>query len=122
MKNVDDIINKETYLQWRAEWRADYASLSKHIRLLKSLRRFQDITRSNPKTPRFTPEDTARFHTLEKELGLVLNLVYLGMFTLTAHDAIAKAKAQATAMLEARKAAKQAAQGCYVPEHAMVPA
>jgi hypothetical protein len=112
MKNVDTIINKETYLQWRAEWRADYAKLSQRIRQLKAVRRFQDIMRSSPKTPRFTPEDVAVLHKLEKELGLVQN-VYGKDITFTPHGHIAQAKEMATAMLEARKASKEAAERSY---------
>lgn len=94
--------NKETYLQWVAEWKAQYGQLSALIRDLKFGRRYQDIERNRPGA---APE-AARYEKLAKAHGN-----QYGWFV---HGQLTAAKAKATELLETRKAAKEEAQRQYL--------
>ena len=89
--------NKEMYLAYRSNWKAQYKELSTNIRNAKFCCWFASL--SNP--DRITPELEQRFASLSKWHG-------------STRYGIMKDKAKATAMLEELKEAKLEAQRQYL--------
>ena len=93
--------NKETYLAYRSEWKANYKQLSQDIRDLKFCRAF-------PQANRFSDpggKNVERYREIENRLFNNPNTCV--------EWKLAQAQAKATAMLEERKASKVEAQRQY---------
>lgn len=97
MKTNIQFTNKTEYLAYRANWRIQYRQLSQQIRDYKFCRWFASLKRAD----RITPTLTDRFEKLKVKHG---SRFYY----------IEPLKAQATAMLEERKASKVEAQRQYL--------
>lgn len=97
MKTNTQFTNKDEYLTYRANWRIQYKQLIQQIRDYKFCRWF--VSLKNP--DRITPALTERFEKLKAKYG---SRFYY----------IEPLKAQATAMLEERKASKIEAQRQYL--------
>ena len=93
--------NKETYLAYRSNWKAQYKELSQQIRDYKFCIWFVSLKRED----RITPEREERFQKITAKYG---NRFYY----------VHSLKKQATAMLEELKEAKQEAQRQYLAEKA----
>ena len=100
--------SKETYLQWRTDWRARYRELSRDIRYLRLLAAARQSGIGNPRWDNCRPHliETAKKFT-NKETG-VCN-VYGHLFLL---------RDEARQMLEWRKESKVMAQAQYAAAHA----
>ena len=98
--------NKQEYLTWRSEWRANYRALSKQIRDIKFARWYADSVRGGVKMSEAQEE---RFKAIHKA-----NATQWGFCP---SSFLQNLKVKATAMLKERKASKIACQECYVREH-----
>lgn len=94
--------NKEEYLTWRAQWRADYKALSAAIRDIKFTRWFEDSARHGVK---MSEAQVARHKAIAKTHG--------EQFGFCPNYALRKLRAKATLMLEERRDSKVAAQSQY---------
>jgi hypothetical protein len=96
-------INKEEYLTWRSQWRADYRALSKQIRDIKFARWSEDSRRGGVK---MSEVQLARYNQIAQPY-IAKHGVFYPSYQLEA------LRAKATAMLEERKLSKQEAQRQY---------
>jgi hypothetical protein len=95
--------NKETYLAYRSEWKAQYKQLSQDIRDLKFCRAF-------PQAKRFeNPKNVERYREIEKRLFNNANTCV--------EWKLEQYRNKATAMLEELKEAKVEAQHQYLVAH-----
>jgi len=92
--------NKETYLAYRSNWKAEYKQLSQQIRDYKFMNWFMSLRLPE----RITPQNQARFDKLKAQYG---SRFYY----------IEPLKAKARQMLEERKASKVEAQRQYLAAH-----
>jgi hypothetical protein len=104
---------KETYLQWTSEWKAQYQALSNDIRDAKYARWYADSARTPNGLKRLSAAQDARYDAIAKRLP-----DRWGMFF--ANAALRRLRAEATALLELRKAAKIEAQRQYLAAHVPV--
>lgn len=111
--------SKETYLQWAAEWKAQYAALSQLIRDLKFARRFhqrslqywmlaKDYVPATPDEARYLKLHAAHAH---KDYGWSVGAIMGQLHAL---------RAKACAMIEMRKESKVEAQRQYLAARAVV--
>jgi len=111
--------SKETYLQWTAEWKAQYAALSQLIRDLKFARRFHQRSLQYwmlakdyvPKTP--DEERYLKLHAkyAHKDYGWSVGTIMGQLLAL---------RVKAYLALETRKESKAEAQRQYLAAHAIV--
>ena len=104
---------KETYLQWTSEWKAQYQALSNDIREVKYARWYEDSARTPSGLKRLSPAQDARYKAIAKRLPDRWGFFY-------ANAALYRLRAEATALLELRKAAKIEAQRQYLAAHQAV--
>lgn len=113
--------SKETYLQWAAEWKAQYAALSQLIRDLKAARRFHTRLLQPwmlakdyvPKTPDEERYLKLRANYAHKDYGWSVGIIMSQLHAL---------RAKACCALETRKESKVEAQRQYLAAHAVVSA
>lgn len=100
--------DRDDYLFWRSEWRAEYRQLSARIRDLKWYLRTDDrlySLRATPAHPRYPDA-----HALER-LKSIQSAYPVGFFV---PSLLHRFQRQATDMLEMRKQSKQLAQAQYL--------
>jgi hypothetical protein len=94
--------NKDEYLRWRSEWKANYKTLIQQIRDVKFARWFEDSRRGGVK---MNAAQTQRYEAIAKA-----HKTQWGFFP---NHVLKQLRDKATTMLAERATSKIAAQECY---------
>lgn len=115
MNSTFTFTNKETYLAYRAEWKAKYAALSETIREKKWMQK--EYSRACNKARLETEGKWPAYYNKIREL-LSKNPRYIHLEQKYKNDGrwLEKLRKEATEMLEELKAAKQEAQRQYLAQ------